>query len=255
MASSNNPEADTRGPELSVVIPAHNEADNINRLVARTAKVLQSQVRFEVIVVDDASSDDTLAQLRALLPDYPCLRIGCHQVCSGQSAGLLSGISLARGVFIATMDGDGQNDPADIPRLLQCLRDDASLDMVAGWRQTRQDSAWRRLSSRLANAIRRRLLHDDTPDTGCGLKVFRRRSFMGIPAFDHMHRYLPALFIRAGGRVCSMPVSHHPRRHGRSHYGTLDRALAGLFDLLGMLWLIRRAPTAVVREIGENDEQ
>jgi dolichol-phosphate mannosyltransferase len=165
-----------------------------------------------------------------------------HRVSCGQSAAIVTGVRAARGEWIATLDGDGQNDPADIPAMLQHAMADGGQGplLVAGHRTRRQDSWTKRLSSRLANRVRAALLHDATPDTGCGLKLFRREAFLEVPHFDHMHRYLPALFIRAGGRVVSVPVNHRPRVRGVSNYGTLDRLWVGLFDLVGVFWLQRR---------------
>ena len=194
-------------------------------------------VDHEIVYVDDGSGDDTAARVQEA--GVVGLR---HRVSCGQSAAVLTGVRVARGEWVATLDGDGQNDPADIPALLARARADVGAGplLVAGHRTTRRDSWTKRQSSLLANRIRAGLLHDATPDTGCGLKLFRRSAFLELPHFDHMHRYLPALFIRAGGRVTSVPVNHRPRTRGRSNYGTLDRAWVGLFDLLGMVWLQRR---------------
>jgi dolichol-phosphate mannosyltransferase len=170
-------------------------------------------------------------------------RLGC-----GQSAAIVTGVRAARGQWIATLDGDGQNDPADIPALLArawAPGVEGPL-LVTGHRTRRQDSRVKKLASRAANAIRGRLLGDATPDTGCGLKVFERAAFLELPAFDHMHRFLPALFIRAGGQVISVPVGHRPRTRGTSKYGTLDRLWVGIFDLMGMVWLQRRWNRPVV---------
>jgi dolichol-phosphate mannosyltransferase len=159
---------------------------------------------------------------------------------------VLTGVRAARGIWIATLDGDGQNDPADIPALLAQARAAGPLTLIAGHRVTRRDTRTKRLASRMANGIRARLLGDATPDTGCGLKVFRREDFLRLPHFDHMHRYLPALFIREGGGVVSVPVNHRPRTRGRSKYGTLDRLWVGIFDLAGVYWLQRRWKRPVV---------
>ena len=169
-----------------------------------------------------------------------------HRTACGQSAAILTGVRAARAPWIATLDGDGQNDPADIPALLAQAQAAPGLVLTAGHRVTRRDTQTKRLASRLANAIRARLLGDATPDTGCGLKVFPREAFMMLPHFDHMHRYLPALFIRAGGRVVSVPVNHRPRTQGRSNYGTFDRLWVGIFDLAGVYWLQRRWKRPVV---------
>jgi dolichol-phosphate mannosyltransferase len=194
-------------------------------------------VDHEIVYVDDGSTDDTPLQLR--LAGVVARR---HRRSCGQSAAIVTGVRAARGGWIATLDGDGQNDPADIPALLRHAMDDVGKGplLVAGHRIRRKDSWTKRLSSRFANRIRAALLHDATPDTGCGLKLFRRDTFLELPHFDHMHRYLPALFIRAGGRVVSVPVNHRPRIRGQSNYGTLDRLWVGIFDLVGVFWLQRR---------------
>ncbi len=167
-----------------------------------------------------------------------------HRVSCGQSAGVITGVKNARGVWIATLDGDGQNDPASIPAMLKRALEEEILGggpiLVAGWRQKRRDTAAKRWASRVANKIRASILKDSTPDTGCGLKVFRRQAFLDVPHFDHMHRYLPALFIRSGGRVVSVPVNHRARLEGSSNYSNWQRAMVGVVDLAGMCWLQRR---------------
>jgi dolichol-phosphate mannosyltransferase len=224
---------------LSVVVPVRDEADNIAALVGEIHAALV-EVPHEVVYVDDGSSDGSAAIL-ADAAAHGLLRWRRHRAGSGQSAALVTGVTAARGVWIATLDGDGQNDPADIPRLLaHAAAGNPPPALVVGHRIRRRDSAVKRISSRVANAVRARLLGDSTPDTGCGLKLFRREVFLQLPQFDHMHRFLPALVLRAGGRVESVPVNHRPRRHGRSKYGTLDRLFAGLFDLVGVFWLQRR---------------
>ena len=173
-------------------------------------------------------------------PRVAPVRLLRHRTSCGQSAAVLTGVRAARGTWIATLDGDGQNDPADIPALLTHAQAAGSLVLTAGHRVTRRDGRVKRVASRAANRIRARLLGDATPDTGCGLKLFARETFLALPHFDHMHRYLPALFIRAGGRVESVPVNHRPRTRGRSNYGTLDRLWVGIFDLAGVYWLQHR---------------
>ncbi|MBW2108528.1 MAG: glycosyltransferase family 2 protein [Deltaproteobacteria bacterium] len=235
--------------KLSVVVPVHNEAENIASLVEEIRLVLENTYDYEAIFVDDGSTDQSPDILRRLQGKYPRLGIVRHSHHYGQSAALMSGVRAAVGSVIVTLDGDGQNDPRDIPRLLDVfsgLAGNQEPVMVTGLRSRRRDTAWRRLCSRIANAVRSRLLHDETPDTGCGLKVFSRDLFMDLPAFDHMHRFLPALVQRAGGRVVSVEVNHRPRRHGRSHYRTLDRLWVGIVDLLGVMWLIRRNVIAQV---------
>lgn len=235
---------------LSVVVPVHNEADNVGPLLAEILAALRGRIAFEVVMVDDGSRDDSLARLRALQAETPELRVLRHTRQSGQSTALRNGIKAARGAWIATLDGDGQNDPADIPRLLSA-RDggDAEVKLYAGWRVDRQDSGSKRWASRLANAIRARLLQDATPDTGCGIKLFEREAFLDLPYFDHMHRYLPALMQRAGWRTVSVPVNHRPRGAGVSKYNNLQRAWVGLRDLRGVAWLIARSRRTGVEEL------
>lgn len=235
-------------PVLSVVIPVRNEAPNIGPLVAEIEAAL-SATPHEIVYVDDGSTDDTPAALRAAREAGAPVRAIRHRASCGQSAAIVTGVKAARGRWIATLDGDGQNDPADIPRLLARAEAEAAAGrrtLVAGHRVNRRDSGVKRYTSRIANAVRSRLLRDATPDTGCGLKVFPRDLFLEIPHFDHMHRYLPALTLRQGGSVVSEAVNHRPRVRGTSNYGTLDRLLVGIFDLIGMAWLQRRGRRPVI---------
>ncbi len=248
-AAGDLPEAPA--PPISVVVPVHNEADAAVPLAEEIAAVLIGRLTFEMIFVDDGSTDATADRLAAAAARLPALRIVRHRRCAGQSAAIATGVAAARAPLIVTLDGDGQNDPADIPSLVAAHRADPDSGrlMIAGRRARRRDSRLKRLSSRLANGVRSRLLGDDTADTGCGLKVFPRAAFLAMPHFDHMHRFLPALMLRQGGRVVSRPVNHRPRTAGVSKYGTLDRLMVGIFDLLGVLWLQRRARLANVEVI------
>ena len=227
---------------VSVVVPVRNEGPNIRPLILEIRSAL-SGVSHEIIYVDDGSTDETPDALRNAATEWPGVLLPHrHSAGCGQSAAIISGVRVACGEWIATLDGDGQNDPADIPALLTRAQHDNGTGplLVAGHRTRRRDTWTKRQSSRVANSVRAALLHDATPDTGCGLKLFRRAVFLELPHFDHMHRYLPALFIRAGGRVMSVPVNHRPRTRGASKSGTLDRLWVGLFDLVGVAWLQRR---------------
>ena len=239
--------------KISIVVPVHNEADNILPLVKEIVDAMQSAEAYEIIYVDDGSNDQTSTVLTQALHDVKALRVIQHQRSCGQSTAIHTGIKVAKYPYIATLDGDGQNDPADIPRLYDQLIEQRktihNLWMVAGWRNKRHDSAWRLFSSKVSNTVRANLLGDNTPDTGCGLKVFLRDEFLTLPYFDHMHRFLPALIIRAGGQVISEPVNHRSRTQGHSKYGTLDRLWAGLTDLGGVIWLQKRAKLAEVKEL------
>jgi dolichol-phosphate mannosyltransferase len=234
--------------ELSIVIPVHNEADNIAPLVAEIRLALDGKLSYEIVYVDDASRDGTAAALAALTASGGDLRVVRHVARCGQSAAIRSGVKAARAPWIATLDGDGQNDPADIASLWALRTDGDAPRMIAGERRRRRDSWSKRISSRWANRIRRRLLRDDTPDTGCGLKLFPRTVFLELPYFDHMHRFLGALMVRQGATVVSVPVNHRPRLKGISKYGFWDRLWVGISDLAGVMWLQRRANIPRVEE-------
>lgn len=238
--------------EVSVVIPVCNEAENVAPLAQEIAAALRGHAAFEMIFVDDGSTDNTAARAHdAREHGLPELRLLRHSFRSGQSAAVHSGVRAARASWVATLDGDGQNDPADLPKFLAARVDPANADvlLIMGNRVTRRDTWLRRLSSRIANGVRGGLLGDGTPDTGCGIKLFSREAFLALPAFDHMHRFLPALFQRAGNRVVSIPVSHRPRTRGRSKYGLHDRLWVGIVDLFGVMWLkARYRPGLKVKE-------
>ena len=240
----------SEAPQLSVVVPVYNEEDNVAPLIGEIVAALRGRIPFEIIYVDDLSKDATFARLVELKKATPELRVVRHLSNSGQSTAIRSGIKAARAPWIATLDGDGQNDPADIPKLL-AQRDSASPDtkLFAGWRVERRDSGSKRWASKWANAIRSNMLKDATPDTGCGIKLIEREAFLDLPYFDHMHRYLPALVKRAGFTSVSVPVSHRHRTRGVSKYGMLDRLWVGLADLRGVGWLMRRAKVTAVEEI------
>ena len=230
--------------DLSVVVPVRNEADNLAPLMGEISQALEGLYAFEFIYVDDGSTDDTLLRLKELGHEYPRLRVLRHRKGHGQSSALLTGIRAARGGTVATLDGDGQNDPTDLPHLLETLTEllrGNPAAMVVGHRKHRKDTRWRNFSSYIANAVRGRLLGDDTPDTGCGLKVFPRELYLSLPCFDHMHRFLPALVQRSGGIVVSVDVNHRPRLHGKSNYGTWNRLWVGIVDMFGVMWMQNRA--------------
>jgi dolichol-phosphate mannosyltransferase len=229
--------------DLSIVIPVKNEAGNIAPLVAEIMAALDSSgADYEIIYVDDGSTDATAAEIAQLRAANARLRLVQHVKSCGQSAAIRTGVKAAHGIWIATIDGDGQNDPGDIPSLWQIAKAAPAKPplLIAGHRTRRQDSSTKRRVSKIANAVRRRMLHDETPDTGCGLKLFPRALFLDLPYFDHMHRFLPALVLREGGVIRSLPVNHRPRERGASKYGVWDRLWVGISDLFGVMWLRRR---------------
>ena len=238
---------------ISIVIPVHNEVENINPLLNEIIAALNNFSDYEIIYINDGSRDDTLNVLKTAQKTSPNLRVFHHEKSCGQSAAIYTGIKAAKFSVIATLDGDGQNNPADIPNLyaqLQTQREiNPRLAMIAGWRNQRHDSAWRLFSSKFANGIRSKLLGDATPDTGCGLKVFMRDAALQLPFFDHYHRFLPALMLRAGYQVVSIPVTHRARERGVSNYGTLDRLWVGISDIMGVMWLKTRMKLTEVSEI------
>lgn len=238
-------------PDISVVIPAHNEAGNVTALAREIAEALDGR-SYEMIFVDDRSTDGTRAELVAAKAEFPALRVISHRKNAGQSRSLRTGIQAARGPIIGTMDGDGQNPPADLPALIEALtRPDApeNLKVVGGRRTKRQDSAWKKIASRVANNVRKALLHDDADDTGCGLKALYKQAYLDLPYFDHQHRFLYALMKREGYMCEFRDVGHRPRSAGKSKYTNFGRLFASLSDMIGIMWLNSRA-----RKTGGSDE-
>jgi dolichol-phosphate mannosyltransferase len=238
-------------PQLSIVIPAYNEAECLGPLLGEVADAFAGGPTYEVLCVDDGSTDGTVEVLRSTREQLPQLRILRHRSRAGQSTALWTGFTRARAPWIATLDADGQNDPHDISRLLAAR--DASAEredlwLVTGIRRQRRDSLLKRVSSRVANAVRGRLLRDGIRDTGCGLKLMHRVRILTLPTFDHMHRFLPALVIRSGGRVLTVEVGHRPRAAGTTKYGVRNRLFVGVVDLLGVMWLQRRTTHPIIEE-------
>lgn len=236
--------------DLSVVIPVQNEEENVRMLIDEVRQALDGVLNYELIYVNDGSTDSTLEILEQYRSGFSLLKIFSHEKGVGQSTAVQTGVKHAESPVIATLDGDGQNDPADIPALFQVLIENSATGVVLvnGYRKKRKDTFIKRMSSRFANGIRRWLLDDDTPDTGCGLKVFSRDAYLDIPFFDHLHRFLPAMMINGGGQVMSVEVNHRERQLGSSHYGFFDRLWVGIFDILGVIWLKARTTHPVVIE-------
>jgi len=233
---------------ISVVIPVFNEEESIGPLLAEIGAASNGTDVIEVIVVDDGSCDRTAAAVLERRGAVPGLRLIRHARRRGQSLALVTGIRAARGDLIATLDGDGQNDPADLPLLVATYLSAEPTEspvMVAGQRRKRRDTFLRRISSRVANGARAALLHDGVRDTGCSLKLFRRKDFLELPVFDHLHRFIPALMLASGVRVALVDVSHRSRQRGQSKYGLWDRLWVGIYDLFGVRWLTRRLGPAV----------
>ncbi len=235
-------------PRITVVAPMKNEAENVARLADEIADACAPLAPFEAIFVDDGSDDGTAAAIDAARARHPWLRRVSHAFSCGQSAAVRTGVERARAPIVLTLDGDGQNPPAELPKLARPLLEDAEgrLGLVAGQRVARQDSWSKRAASRFANGLRARILNDDTRDTGCGLKGFRRDAFLALPFFDHLHRYLPALFKREGWGIAHVDVAHRARAHGRSKYTNIGRAIVGVTDLMGVWWLLRRRRPPVI---------
>jgi len=238
-------------PMVSVVVPMLDEAENLSPLIIAIFNVLAPFCRFEVVLVDDGSKDETRAIALDLAGRFGGIRVIGHDSSAGQSAAIHSGVTAARAAIIATLDCDGQNPPENLTSILApflAAHPPSRLGLVAGQRVGRKDSYSKLVASRFANKIRSAVLRDGTRDTGCGLKAFRKDAYMALPFFNHQHRYLPALFSRDGWQVAHVDVTHAPRLHGKSKYGNLGRALVGITDLAGVAWLIRRRKTATPRE-------
>lgn len=229
--------------QVSVAIPAKNEQGNIGHLIEEICLAMANNDSFEIVLTDDGSDDNTAEEARAMAEKLKCqLQIVTHSHSCGQSTALWSAVENAEGKLIATLDADGQNDPADIPAMLQvasALKD--THFCIAGFRKNRKDTPWKRFQSRLANRVRQYCLHDGVPDSGCGLKIFPRDTFRQLPYFDHMHRFLPALIRRMGGTVIVHEVHHRDRLNGLSKYNAWNRMWVGIIDMIGVMWLVRRA--------------
>ena len=231
----------TNEPAVSVVVPVRNEAENVAPLIGEIARALEGQWAFEVVYVNDGSTDGTDAELKRLMAIHPWLRRVHHRQSCGQSAAVRTGVAAARGSLVATIDGDRQNDPAFIPALLRALEAGSPrVALIAGQRVGRKASGFKKFQSRIANAVRGAVLRDGTRDTGCGLKAFRRDVFLRLPYFDGLHRFLPALVKREGFDIDYVDVVDRPRGAGVSNYGMWDRLWVGILDLAGVWWLIRR---------------
>ena len=235
-------------PRITVVAPMKNEAENVAALAREIGEACAGLAPFEAIFVDDGSDDATPSVIDAARADYPWLRRVSHARSCGQSAAVLTGVRAAQAPIVCTLDGDGQNPPSEIPNLVAPLLADESgkLGLVAGQRVARRDTWSKRAASRFANRLRASLLNDDTRDTGCGLKAFRRDAFLALPFFDHLHRYLPALFKREGWEIAHVDVSHRAREHGASKYTNFGRAIVGVTDLFGVWWLLKRRKLPVI---------
>ena len=245
------PSSDTAAIAVSIVVPVRNEAENIAPVIAEIAAVLDGRWNYEIIYVNDGSTDATPERLASAMKSRPNLREVRHATSSGQSAAVRSGVRAALGAIVATLDGDGQNNPAFLPALISAIEEGGErTGLVAGQRVGRKDTGFKKIQSRIANGVRKAILHDGTRDTGCGLKAFRREVFLAMPYFDGLHRFLPALVRREGYDIAYVDVIDRPRHSGVSNYGFFDRLWIGIMDLAGVWWLIRRKkPTPVATEV------
>jgi dolichol-phosphate mannosyltransferase len=245
------PSSDIAAIAVSIVVPVRNEADNIAPLIAEIVAALDGRWNYEIIYVNDGSTDATAERLKAAMMERQNLRQLHHAVSTGQSAAVRSGVRAARGAIVATLDGDGQNNPAFLPALVSAIEQGGiRTGLAAGQRVGRKDTGFKKIQSRIANGVRKAILHDGTRDTGCGLKAFRRDVFLALPYFDGLHRFLPALVRREGYGIVYVDVIDRPRHSGVSNYGFFDRLWIGIMDLAGVWWLIRRKkPTPDVTEV------
>jgi dolichol-phosphate mannosyltransferase len=253
--SADLPSPDAAAVDVSIVVPVRNEAGNVAPLIAEIAAALDGRWPYEIIYVNDGSTDATPAHLAEIMKQRANLRRIDHAISSGQSAAVRTGVRAARGAIVATLDGDGQNNPAFLPDLIAAIRDgDGRVGLAAGQRIGRKDTGFKKLQSRIANGVRNAILRDGTRDTGCGLKAFRRDVFLVMPYFDGLHRFLPALVRREGYDIAYVDVIDRPRHSGVSNYGFFDRLWIGIMDLVGVWWLIRRKkPTPVATEVTSHE--
>jgi glycosyltransferase involved in cell wall biosynthesis len=251
MMSVDLPSSDQNAVTVSIVVPVRNEAENVSPLISEIAAALDGRWCYEIIYVNDGSTDATAERLATIMKQRGNLRQISHAISAGQSAAVRSGVNAARGGIVATLDGDGQNNPAFLPDLISAIENGAGrVGLAAGQRIGRKDTAFKRLQSRIANGVRNAILRDGTRDTGCGLKAFRREVFLMMPYFDGLHRFLPALVRREGYQIAYINVIDRPRHSGVSNYGFFDRLWIGILDLAGVWWLIRRKkPTPDATEV------
>jgi dolichol-phosphate mannosyltransferase len=249
------PDSNVAAPAVSIVVPVRNEADNVAPLVSEIAGALDGRWSYEIIYVNDGSTDATPERLAAIMKTRPNLRQIRHATSSGQSAAVRTGVRAARGMIVATLDGDGQNNPAFLPDLIKAVENGGDrIGLAAGQRVGRKDTGFKKMQSRIANGVRGTILQDGTRDTGCGLKAFRREVFLSLPYFDGLHRFLPALVRREGYDIAYVDVIDRPRHSGASNYGFFDRLWIGIMDLAGVWWLIRRKKsTPVATEVTSHD--